>query len=490
MSALPGPAWRRSLRWRLLAATLVALLLALVLAGVLLAGLFRDHVQRQAVLVLTAQLDQLTARLEFDAEGRPEIDPSALSDPRWARPRSGLYWQIDADGAAEAAAPGAAAGGAEPASGPRRGVLRSRSLWDATLELPVDALADGAVDVHEVAGPQGEPLLVVERSVRREAANAPKWRLIVAADLGETRAATQRFNGILAASLAVLMVLLGAATGAQLSVGLAPLRKLQRSVAAVHEGHAQRLEGPVPAEVQPLVDDFNAVLARNAEVVARARTQAGNLAHAIKTPMAAMRQAATEAARDGAAAASLPALVQEQVARAQRHLDWHLARSRAAAAQGLPGARVDVAPVLAGLARVMEKVHAGRDLAFVVQPIGTACCFAGEAEDLQEIVGNVLDNACKWARHEVRVAAQSEVAPEGPRLLIDIADDGPGIAPEHRAAALARGTRLDESMPGTGLGLSIAAELVAMYGGALELLEAPSGGLRVQIRLPAARTAN
>lgn len=512
MSTAPGPAWRRSLRWRLLAATLVALLVALVLAGVLLAGLFRDHVQRQAVLTLTAQLDQVTARLEFDADGRPEIDATTLSDPRWSRPRSGLYWQIDEEGAA---------GGAGSGLVPRRGVLRSRSLWDATLGLPVDALADGAVDVHEVAGPQGEPLLVVERSVRREAGSAPRWRVIVAAEQGETRAAMQRFNGVLAASLAALLALLGAATWAQLAVGLAPLRTLQRAVAAVHDGRALRLEGALPAEVQPLVDDFNAVLARNAEVVARARTQAGNLAHALKTPLAAMRQAATAAARDRTAA-ELPGLVREQVDRAQRHVEWHLARARAAAAQGLPGARVAVAPLLAGLVRVMEKVHAGRGLMLVVQPVDAACRFAGEAEDLQEIVGNVLDNACKWARREVRVAvwtgtageaaleaggdsahdtahdaehdaeseaageADHEAAHEDPRLVIRIDDDGPGIAAEDRAAVLTRGTRLDESTPGTGLGLSIAAELVALYGGALDLHDAPQAGLRVLICLPAA----
>jgi len=477
VSATPSSAWRRSLRWRLLAATLVALLVALVLAGLLLAGLFRDHVQRQAVLTLTAQLDQVTARLEFDAEGRPEIDTATLSDPRWSRPRSGLYWQVDEDGAVGANA---------ATTGLKRGMLRSRSLWDATLTLPADALPDGTVDVHEVAGPQGEPLLVVERSVRREAGSAPRWRLIVAADQGETRAAMQRFNGVLAASLAVLLALLAAATWAQLSVGLAPLRTLQRAVAAVHAGRAQRLEGAVPAEVQPLVDDFNAVLARNAEVVVRARTQAGNLAHAIKTPLAAMRQAAAAAARDGAAAAELPALVCEQVERAQRHVEWHLARSRAAAALGLPGARVAVAPVLEGLVRVMEKVHAGRGLAIVVKPVGADCCFAGEAEDLQEIVGNVLDNACKWARRQVQVMACIDAGPEGARLFIRIDDDGPGIAPEDRAAVLARGTRLDESTPGTGLGLSIAAELVALYGGTLQLHGGPPEGLQVRVTLPAA----
>lgn len=477
MTPPPGRGWRHSLRWRLLAATIVALCVALVLAGLVLAGLFRDHVQRQAVASLTAQLDQVTARLEFDAGGRPEIDTTALSDPRWSRPRSGLYWQVDE-------------GDSEGGPGPRRGLLRSRSLWDAVLTLPADRLADGVVHVHEAAGPADEPLLVVERTVRREAGGAASWRLIVAVDLAETRAATRSFNGVLATSLAALLALLGAAAWAQVAVGLAPLRALQRAVAAVRDGRAHHLEGVGPAEVQPLADDFNAVLARNAEVVARARTQAGNLAHALKTPLAALRQAATAASRDAAAAAELPQLVREQVDLAQRHVDWHLARARAAAARGLPGARVAVAPVLAGLLRVMEKVHAGRGLVFAAPPVDAACSFAGEAEDLQEIVGNVLDNACKWARREVRIAAGTEAGPDGGRVVIVIEDDGPGIDEAHRAAVLARGTRLDEGTPGSGLGLSIAAELVALYGGTLELQGEPPAGLRVRITLPAAGPAS
>jgi hypothetical protein len=320
--------WVHSLRFRLLAATLVALLLALALGGWLLAGLFRDHVMREFGRTLTTQLDQITARLDFDAAGKPVIDAAALSDPRWSRPYSGLYWQLDASGGL-----------------PQRAVLRSRSLWDASLAAPVDALPDGAIHQHELAGPDGAPLLVVERSVRLAEAPGGLWRLLVAADLRETEAAVSQFQGVLAASLAALLALLCAAAVAQVAVGLAPLRSLQRALTAVHEGRAQRLQERFPAELQPLVDDFNAVLDHNAAVVARARTGAGNLAHAIKTPLAAMAQAASSAQRRPEALAELAPLVQEQVTVARRHVDWHLARSRAAAAQGMPGTRAAVAPV-------------------------------------------------------------------------------------------------------------------------------------------------
>ncbi len=478
-----APGRQRSLRVRLLAVTLVAAALALLLAGLLLAGLFRDHVMTQFAQSLTAQLDQVTARLEFDAQGRPQLDPQALSDPRWSRPLSGLYWQVDrADGQV---------GHADGPAG--RGVLRSRSLWDQVLQAPPDALALGEVHVHEVPGPQGAALLLVERTVVTNGAATGGWRVMVAADLGETQAASDRFTRVLAASLAILLLLLGAAAWAQVAVGLAPLRALQRALGAVHEGRAPRLSGGFPAEVQPLVDDFNHVLDRNAEVVARARTQAGNLAHAIKTPLAALSQAAAAAATRPQADHELAALVAEQAERARRQVDWHLARARAAAAHGLPGARAAVRPAIEGLLRVMQRVHADRGLDIHLAPMGDEPAFAGEAQDLQEMAGNLIDNACKWARRQVDVAVRSApgglsgqgAGPGAGRLLIVVDDDGPGIAADRRDTVMARGARLDETVPGSGLGLAIVQELAALYGGRLRLQVAPQGGLRAELELPA-----
>ena len=455
-----------SLRWRLLAATLVALTLALVLAGVFLSGLFRDHVLRQFAGALTAQLDQVTARLDFDPGGQPRLDAQTLSDPRWTRPYSGLYWQVDAVG-----------------SGARRGVLRSRSLWDSQLTVDDDALVDGAIHRHEIRGPDGASLLVVERTVRRDAAAAARWRVVVAADLRETEAAADRFNGILTASLLVLSGLLCAAALVQVRLGLAPLRTLKQALANVREGRTQRLEGRFPQEVQTLIDDFNTVLDRNAEVVARARMQAGNLAHAIKTPLAAMAQEAANQAPAGAPA-GLAALVREQVEVARRQVDWHLARSRAAAAQGVPGALVVLEPVVAGLLRVMERVHAARHLDLAWEPQRDGLRFAGEMQDLQEMLGNLLDNACKWAGSVVRVSAAAAGEGQATHLLLVVEDDGPGIQADQRAAVVARGARLDESMPGSGLGLAIVQELAGLYGGTLSLGTSPLGGLRAELRLP------
>ncbi|MCU0774460.1 MAG: ATP-binding protein [Ideonella sp.] len=469
----PGPGgygpvpWWRSLRIRLLLATLVALLVALVLAGLLLSGLFREHVTRQFAQSLTAQLDQVTTALRFDAEGHPRVDEATLVDPRWGRPYSGLYWQVDRVGPVV-----------------ERGVRRSRSLWDTTLQPPDDTLTDGEVHRHEVPGPAGAQLLLVERAVTSAEAAPGPWRLMVAADLAETQVARDRFDGVLAGSLVALGMLLMGAAWVQVAVGLAPLRALQAALTRLQEGRAPRLEDPVPAEVRPLVDGFNRVLDRNDEVVARARTQAGNLAHAIKTPLAVLSQAAADARRPGADPAGLAAVVDEQIAVARRHVDWHLARARAAAARDRPGAQVAVHDVVAGLLRVMERVHADRELDLRAQGIDPSLHFAGEVQDLQEMVGNLVDNACKWARREVRVEARPVALASEGRLEIVVDDDGPGIDETHRSTALARGARLDESVPGTGLGLAIVNELAGLYGGQLRLAAAPQGGLRAVLSLP------
>jgi signal transduction histidine kinase len=231
--------------------------------------------------------------------------------------------------------------------------------------------------------------------------------------------------------------------------------------------------------VQPLIDDFNAVLDRNAEVVARARTQAGNLAHALKTPLAVLAHAAdADGPRD-----ELALRVREQVALSRRHIDWHLARARVAASQRLPGQRTTVAPVLAGLVRVMTRVHAERGLTLHLDEVLPDLAFAGEEQDLQEMVGNLLDNACLWARHRVGLRALREAD----QLVITVEDDGPGIAPDQREAVLSRGVRLDETTPGSGLGLAIVVDLVLLYGGRLALEDSESGGLQARLSLPAAR---
>ena len=480
-----------SLRLRLLAGTLVWVLLTVLVAGWALGRMFTEHVERQFQAELVTHLNQLAANLAMDANGQPALR-AALSDPRFARPYSGLYWQIDvlADaGATGSSAPEASDQAAE--GGGRQGLLRSRSLWDVVLTVPGDRPADGEVHALATEGPDGAPLRMIEQVLRPAEQPELALRVIVAANEALVVEPVARFNRLLAIALALLAAGLAVAALVQVRVGLRPLARLRDGLAAVREGRSTAIDGRFPAEIQPLVAEFNAVLARNAEVVTLARTHAGNLAHAVKTPLSVLANAAAETA-DDAPDAALARLVREQVALARTQVDYHLARSRAAAAVGVPGLRTPLRPVLEGLLRLMNKVHAGRGLKLAILACADDLAFCGEAQDLQEMLGNLIDNACKWAAGRVEVYAEACTAgqaglQDGGQLRICIDDDGPGLPADAREAVFARGVRADERTPDAGLGLSIVRELAQLYGGEVRLEVSPWGGLRAVLALPLAR---
>ena len=470
--------WTRSLQWRVLLGMLIGLTLAMVLAGFVLSGLFRDHAARQFQAELATHLAQLTARLAFDTTGQPQMDPAGLSDPRWHKPFSGRYWQIDTR-AADPTAPQ-----------PKPGVLRSRSLWDQVLQLPSDVVLDGTVHTHTLPGPDGHPLLVLERSVRDPEQPAIIWTLIVAADARDMQQAAEAFSGTLAASLGVLWVLLALAGIAQVWIGLAPLRALQTEVAAVSQGLRPRLGGSFPAEVQPLADDFNAALDAQARNLAQARTQAGNLAHALKTPLSVLQQAADQALANPASAAhnglhELATQVHHQVLTARRQVDWHLKRAHAAANAATAGTGATTSqlwPALQSLVKVMGRVHADKHLLFDLPDPPVYIAVEADEQDLHEMLGNLLDNACKWTHTRVAVRVQ----PDASTVTVHIDDDGPGIPADLQPNMLARGARLDESAPGSGLGLAIVNDLAHLYGGQLQLGSNSWGGLTASLTLPVA----
>jgi len=450
---------RRSLRVRLLVGSLVWIFATLTLTGFVLTDLFRKHVAARFEAELHLHLDQLTANIETGPDGAPTLR-AELSDPRLRKPYSGLYWQVDGMGDRPAA------------------LLRSRSLWDATLAVPADSVPDGEVHVHRIAGPERGRVVMMERVIRPAERPDRPLRLLVAADERGMTDPVREFVGLLAIGLGVLATGLGIAVGVQVSVGLAPLRRLRDALATVRDGRSRRLDGAFPNEVQPLVDELNALLEHDADVVARARTQAGNLAHAVKTPLAVLGNAAARE-RGG-----LAELVADQVGAAQRQVDYHLARARAAAATKMPGLRTPVRPVLESLVRVMRRLHAERGVEIAIEPAvaGGDPAFRGEEQDLQEMLGNLVDNACKWAAH--RVALRLSV--EHGQLQIVIDDDGPGLAPGEREAVFERGVRADEQTPGSGLGLAIVRDLARLYRGDVRLDASPAGGLRAVLTLPAA----
>lgn len=452
----------RSLRARLLAGTLVWVVATIVVASWSLSGLFQQHVTAQFRAGLDLHLEQLIANLAIDPSGAPTLT-MPLSDPRLSRPYSGLYWQIDRLASAQEAAV--------------RGMLRSRSLWDSELEVPDDTPVEGEIHEHQVAGPDGSLVGMIERVVYPADQPQQAYRLIVAADERLVSEPVERFNGLLVRSLAILGLGLIIAVIAQVLIGLHPLGQLRRALTRVREGRSQRIDGSFPLEVQPLVDDFNEVLTYNAGIVSHARTQAGNLAHALKTPLTILANAAARPDPE------LPQLVSEQVAVARRQVDYHLARARAAAAASVPGVRSEVQPLVTSLVRVMERLYHDKKVTATIGDGTTSpAIFRGEKQDLQEMLGNVLDNAWKWAASRVDISFQSG----DDRLTLLIDDDGPGLAPEQRQAVLARGVRADERVPGTGLGLAIVSDLAQLYDGSVTLDASPLGGLRVRLVLPAA----
>jgi len=449
-----------SLRFRLLAGTLVWIVATVGIAGWMLQAMFEQHLSRQFDNELVTHLGQLAAHVEAGADGSP-ILARPLSDPRLERPYSGLYWQVDRMTAG--------AGGVA--------ILRSRSLWDAELKVPGDRLADGERHTHQVTGPDGKSLRMLEQVMHPAESPEQAWRLVVAADESLLSEPLDRFRNLLLAALALLAAGLAVAAVFQVMAGLRPLKRLHEELSSLREGKRTTLGTDHPSEIQPLVDELNTVLTRNADFVARARHQAGNLAHAVKTPLAVMANAAAEEN------STLAALVQTQVTTARQQIDRHLALARGAAAAQDKGQRCRVAPVIEGLIRVMQRVHAERQFELTPEGIDTALLFRGEAQDLQEMLGNLLDNAGKWARQTIHIG----VTENDGILHLDIDDDGPGIPGDQRASLLERGQRGDEKVAGSGLGLAIVNELASLYEGRLELLDSPLGGLRARLMLPLQR---
>ena len=261
--------------------------------------------------------------------------------------------------------------------------------------------------------------------------------------------------------------------------GLVAFDDMRRQLSSVRSGGAPRIDGVYPTEVQPLVDDLNGLLAHQQQAIARATAKAGDLAHGLKTPLAVLGQEADRA--EAAGAPETAETIRQQVERMRRHVEYHLAHARAAASGATPGARCDVRPAADGLARTLRRLHAQRDVAIDVDVPENASASV-RCEDLEEMLGNLLDNACKWARSHVRVSAAAEAG----RTRIFVDDDGAGIEPALRATVLQRGVRADEAAPGSGLGLAIVRDLAELYAGSVTLGTSPLGGLRAELDLPGA----
>jgi signal transduction histidine kinase len=441
----------KSLAYRLVIGAALWIGLAVLVGGILLSAVFRGYAERAFDARLTVLLDALVATSSLDETGKIRI-LRAPSDPRFEQPYSGWYWQVSDQ------------------HGP---LLRSRSLWDQVLSPEYRVIGGGRFQ----ALLQGEAKLrLIGRDVTFPGSD-DVFHYIISGDRREIDEEIARFNTTLVWSLGGLALGLVIAVLIQVRYGLKPLRRVRAALGDVASGRTDRLQGDYPDEVGPLVDEINMLLDSNREVVERARTHVGNLAHALKTPLSVLANAAAE----GRSADALAETVRRQLDAMRRHVDHYLVRARTAASAGVLGARTDVMQVVDDLVRTLERIHATRGITILVDgPDGLH--FRGERQDLEEMLGNLIDNACKWARSRVRVEARSR----DKRIFVAVDDDGPGLTPAEREAAFGRGHRLDEAVPGSGLGLSIVRDVAALYNGTVSLSESPLGGLRATVELPAA----
>ena len=454
-----------SLALRLFVSASAWAVVILVITGIVLASLYRQAVERAFDRRLGVYLRTLVADVASPDEASDKF-PQSLGEPLFELPLSGWYWQVtrlDPD---------------------KHDVRASRSLWDAGLphlqDLGVAAGPDGSREGY-VAGPEDQRLRLVERNI--DLGEEGHYLVAVAGDATEISDETRSFDQALIVTFAILAVVLLLTTMFQVRFGLAPLKRITDSLAAIRSGTAEHLAGEFPEEIAPLARETNALIDANKEIVERARTHVGNLAHALKTPLSVMVNEATARTPDPFANKVLEQadIMRDQVAR-------HLERARLAARLKVVGSITDAAPVVTALARTMEKIHRERGIAIDVHADAEAR-FRGERPDLEEMIGNLVDNACKWASSRVAIEVVRErpdPAGAGQVLRIVVDDDGRGLSPSEREQVAQRGSRLDESKPGSGLGLSIVVELASLYGGELKLSAAPLGGLRAELVLPAA----
>lgn len=446
----------RSLRLRLLLGAILGVGVALVIAGLVLVAIFKEHVHRRYAKELDDHLLQLAAVVQIDSAQALTLKHE-LSDPAFHRPLSGLYWQV-----VEAGQP----------------TLRSRSLWDSTLALPAAASTPGTVRESEIIGPSDQKLVLVERTVLLQ---DRALRLVVAGDRNVIEDAQSDFTRIVTLSLVVLGFLLAAASWLQVGAGLAPLDTLRSHLGRLRQGRTQSLEGTYPTELRGLVEDLNGLLATQAAEVERARGNAGKLGHGLKTPLAVLA-AEARALRENGNAASADAIEREvEVMNAQ--VARILAAVRAVGPRKAVGARTPLGPLFERLIGVMKRLPRGDEIQWHSRLPAHDIEAAIDRRDLEDLFGNLLDNARKWAKGRVTV----EIRQVAGGIVVVVEDDGPGIPADRRRDVLDEGVRLDRTVAGTGIGLTIARDLVELNGGRLELLAGARGGARVEVTLPTER---
>lgn len=437
------PLLHDSIRARLIGLSALLIGAALVAGYLAIAAILDRFITDRFDAESEAVADSLIAGATVDDAGRLVAGP-APTDPRFDIPLSGWFWQLHQDG---------------------RVIAKSASLFDNVMTAPEADFIGGPG-----TGPDGRPLRVLRHAFTLPDSSSD-MAVVVAAPRSEIDESVARIRRPLAISLAVLGLGLALASVLQVAAGLRSLDRLGRDLRAIRAGKADHLPLPPVSELRPIADEINGLLEQNRRVLSRTREHVGNLAHSLKTPLAAL---------DNALPPDHPG--HALVARMDRQIGWHLRRARSSGASRVLGQRTPLRPVVDDILLVLGGPIRASGIEVEVT-VPEALSFAGERQDLEEMLGNLIENAVKWADRRIRISARPEA---GDRLAIAIEDDGPGMSDEDHAIAIARGGRLDESgPPGSGLGLAIVADLAALHGGRLRLERADLGGLSAGLVLPA-----
>jgi signal transduction histidine kinase len=446
----------RSVAFRVIAFSTVWAIITLVVIATVISALYYRSSVRSFRTLLSAHMFNLVSSVSVSDDGTLSGTPD-LGDLRFNEPGSGWYWAV------EPISPGLHGGIQSPSltgkiPGPRRAVP-----FDADFRRH-----------YRARGPSGERLEVLESEIVLDTNNRIA-RFLVTGNRNELRAEIDSFQHRVYLYLSLFgigMILINAVA---ILLGLRPLDRVRQSLQRVREGSAQRLEGDFPAEIEPLAAETNALIDNSRRMIERSRLQVGNLAHSLKTPIAVLlNEGRAIGGRQGK-------LVIEQTAAMQQQVEHYLRRARIASQRDSVVFRTPLSEPLGRLVRVMTKLNP--DIAIALHAPDGDVVFAGETEDFEEIAGNLLENAMKWAQREVSVSLSGSGSAGSASLSIE--DDGPGIPAERADEALKRGMRLDETKPGSGLGLAIVSDLVEEYGGSLELGKSELGGLKIVVRLPA-----
>lgn len=441
----------RSLRWRLLSGAAIAILAALAVAWVFMVVVFERHLERRLESELERDGLRLAAALVVGANGAPQI-PTPPGDPRLHAPASGYYWQVS-----NAA-----------------GIVRSRSLWDSDLPGPTEIAAD-EWRLRRAAGPFEPSIVLLERRIEPDRDGAPVM-IQLAQDTAPLASARDEFGQEMAIFLVFLWIVLSAAAWLQVRLGLMPLSRIGQDVAVLQRDPSARLADARLQEILPLTEAINTLAENRERDLQQARRRAADLAHGLKTPLAALR-AHLRRTREGDSAMTDGGF-DRAVDAIERAIEAELARVRVSVIRAAPAGHAKARAVVERLVDVLEHTDRGEQLVFSID-IGENLVLPMSAENLSELLGSVIDNAMRFARRQVRVSGADTAA--GAYVLVE--DDGPGIPEADRREALKRGARLDEG-GGAGLGLAIAKELIESADGALELSEAPLGGLGVRFNWP------